>query len=83
VLDALYGTLPRSLDSLPEGVQEIAFVQDTDNKELVDDIVVEEASEEISDEEVAQRKGLFRNRDNSDDGDSYPGPIRRGLDFIR
>ena len=83
VLDALYGTLPRSLESLPEGVQEIAFVQDTDNKELVDDIVVEEASEEISDEEVAQRKGLFRNRDNSDDGDSYPGPIRRGLDFIR
>ncbi len=84
VLDALYGTLPRSLESLPEGVQEIAFIQEEDNKELVEDIVVQETSSaEETDEEVAQRKGLFRNRDNSDDGDSYPGPIRRGLDFIR
>lgn len=89
ILDALYGTVPKSLQALPDGVREIAFIKQQENKELVSDIVESDNTEvsdsvAIDDEAADQKKGIFRNRrNNDDDGNTYPGPIRRGFDFLR
>jgi hypothetical protein len=80
ILDALSGRVPKSLETLPEGVREVAYRQD----HVIDSIVEKEPEPEPKVKGKIRDKIKDKKKDREEDARARgPGPIQRLFEFIR